>query len=134
MNSSSWWDKKLGNPAPRVAPQPNYQPPVQPANYPMQPQYQAPYTAQTPENGQGGYRMPASATSTSRCPNCGSGNYGGATPEARPRCYDCGYPITQSGSGIPGIGGAPAAGGPVQAAKQVSTGGWNPSTIVGRID
>ncbi len=121
--SSDWWSKKLtGQPA-------SYPPVAQPA--PQVPQQfqqpiQQPVQPQQP-------RLPQSATATSRCPGCGSGNYGGATPESRPRCYDCGYPITQSGTGVPGInqGQAP---GPTQAAKQIQTGGWNPTTIIGKID
>lgn len=36
------------------------------------------------------------------CPGCGSGNYVSHpdAPGSRPRCYDCGYPISQSGSGV----------------------------------
>lgn len=116
--SQDWWSKKLtGQPPsyPPVAPQP-VQPPVQP----QQPVVQQP-------------RLPQSSRVDSRCPGCGSGNYGGATPESRPRCYDCGYPITQSGTGVPGINQGQAAG-PTQAAKQIQTGGWNPTTIIGKIE
>jgi hypothetical protein len=39
---------------------------------------------------------------TGRCPSCQSSNYAAhpEAPEARARCYDCGYPISQSGTGI----------------------------------
>ena len=47
------------------------------------------------------------------------------------RCYDCGYPLTQTGTGIAGVN-APSAG-PTQAAVQVPTGGWNPTTIIGKL-
>jgi len=125
--SSDWWSKKLtGQPA-------SYPPVAQPApqipqqfQQPVQPPVQQPAQPQQP-------RLPQSAMNASRCPGCGSGNYGGATPESRPRCYDCGYPITQSGTGIPGINQGQASG-PTQAAKQVQTGGWNPTTIIGKID
>lgn len=126
--SSSWWANKLGTQAP--APQPVQPQPVQPQvpqqNYPPQ-GYQQPPVAPSLE----GHRLPQSATTAERCPNCASGNYGRTTPESRARCYDCGYPITQSGSGVPGVR-VPTEG-PVQAAKQISTGGFNPTTIVDRI-
>lgn len=115
--SQDWWSKKLtGQPPsyPPVSP-PSVQPPVQP----QQPIVQQPI-------------LPQSAQVNSRCPGCGSGNYGGSTPESRPRCYDCGYPITQSGTGIPGV--STGQGGPVQATKQVPTGGWNPTTIIGKVE
>lgn len=117
--SSSWWANKLGTPVPQPTPQ--YVAP-QPATYvqPQQPSY-PPSQQMTP---------PAP-----RCPGCGSGNYGG-TPESRPRCYDCGYPIMQSGSGvgkgIMGQGGE--ATGPAVPARQIKTGGWNPNTIIGKIE
>lgn len=117
--SSNWWANKLGTPAP--APQ---QP--QPVLQQQQPQYQQPQQPQYPPSQQ--MQMPA------RCPGCGSGNYGGATPESRKRCYDCGYPIQQSGTGVgTGIVSGQGSAGPAQASKQVSSGGWNPGTIIGHI-
>lgn len=117
--SNSWWANKLGAPQ-----QPQSRPPITPPS-------QAPMTPYQPPQQQQQTNLPASATSAARCPNCGSGNYGGATPEARARCYDCGYPLQQSGSGMPGVR-VPTEG-PVQAAKQVDTGGFNPGQIVDRI-
>jgi hypothetical protein len=56
------------------------------------------------------------------------------TPEARARCYDCGYPIQQSGSGVGrGIQSGQPSGGPAAPARQVATGGFNPTTIIGHI-
>lgn len=121
-NNADWWAKKLGNPpapAPVMPQVPMAQP--MPATYQQPPQPQYPPTVQvTPQ--------------AERCPGCGSGNYGGATPEARKRCYDCGYPLVQSGSGmgrgIVGQGGTASA---AQPARQVETGGFNPQTIIGKI-
>ena len=102
---SDWWTKKLTN-----------QNPQQPATYqPTPPVVQPAPMTHTPS----GNRLPQSAMNASACPNCSSGNYGRSTPESRPRCYDCGYPIQQSGSGAPGVN-VPTSG-PVQSAKQVST-------------
>lgn len=118
--SSNWWANKLGTPAPAAAPQ---QP--QPVLQQQQPQYQQ-SQAQYPPSQQ--MQMPA------RCPGCGSGNYGGATPESRKRCYDCGYPIQQSGSGVgTGIVGQGGSSGPATPATQIATGGFNPTTIIGHI-
>lgn len=120
MTNSDWWSKKLGTPAPKpVMPQvPLAQP--QPAVYQAPPQPQYPPSVQvTPQ--------------AERCPGCGSNNYGGATPESRKRCYDCGYPLVQSGSGMGrGVVGNSSSG-PAQPAKQVQTGGFNPTTIIGHI-
>lgn len=114
MNSSSWWAQKLGNGAPSSntpsMPAP-YQQPVLPA------QQQAPTSPRIPPR------------SNSACPNCGSGNYGG-TAETRSRCYDCGYPLIQQGSGMTvGQGSS----GPTRAARQAAGGGFNPGTIIDRI-
>jgi len=123
MSNADWFAKKLNNPPV----QPNYpQPPVpyvapQPATYAQPPQPQYPPAQQvTPQ--------------APRCPGCGSGNYG-SSEGAKPRCYDCGYPIQQSGSGLgkgivnPGQSSA----GPAVPARQVASGGWNPGTIIGHI-
>ena len=117
--SSNWWANKLGTPAPAVAPQ-QPQPVLQ-----QQLQYQQPQ-AQYPPSQQ--LQLPA------RCPGCGSGNYGG-TAESRARCYDCGYPIQQSGSGVGTgiVGQGGQASGPATPATQIATGGFNPTTIIGHI-
>ncbi len=121
--SNSWWANKLGTqqPAPAQRPAQPYvpqQPYVPPQNmYPSQ-------IGTPPVQPQ----MPV----TQRCPNCASGNYGGSTPETRPRCYDCGYPITQSGTGMPGV--RVPSNGATEAAKQLNTGNnFNPGVIVDRI-
>jgi hypothetical protein len=118
--SSNWWANKMGaSPAPRQE-VPTQQPLFQ------QPAYQQPQMppAQQPQ-------LPP--VQMNSCPGCGSGNYGGATPEARKRCYDCGYPLTQSGTGM-GKGISVPMEGPTQAAQQVQTGGWNPTTIIGKLE
>jgi len=111
--SSSWWAQKLGAPAPQ---QPQRQGVVQPqpATYaqPQQPQY-PPSQQITP--------------TAERCPGCGS------SPESRKRCYDCGYPIVQSGTGVRGVTTGQAGAGPAQPARQIDTGGYNPTTIIGKI-
>lgn len=117
---SDWWSKKLANTQPQTT-----QAPIQSTPPVVQPE---PRT-HTPS----GNRLPESAALASRCPNCSSGNYGKVSPEAKARCYDCGYPIQQSGSGAPGVR-VPTEG-PVQPAKQISTSNnFNPTTIIGRVE
>jgi hypothetical protein len=75
---------------------------------------------------------------TSKCPECFSNNYMKIGTQTNAggqfdvyRCYDCGYPKTQSGSG----GGMPSdSSAPATPAKQVSKGNnFNPNIIVDRI-
>lgn len=123
MSNADWYARKMG--APRPAPQPVQQQPAQQPYYPQQPQQQAP-----PQPPQEQEYAPRGAThlrasKEGNCPDCDSTNY--MVPPgtaAKPRCYDCGYPILQSGSG-PAI---PTGNeGPAQPAKQVNVGGnWNP--------
>ena len=122
MSNADWFARKLNQqplPPQQQQPAPVYAAP-QPAQYaqPQQPQY-PPTQQMTPQ--------------AERCPGCGSGNFSGAEG-TRPRCYDCGYPIQQSGSGVgKGIVGTPTASGPTQPARQVPSGGFNPQTIIGHI-
>ncbi len=141
--SSSWWADKLGAPKTNQTPQvPLVQqaPVVQPGITPQYPGYTPnqsypPVTQQPVYNPElVGRTLPASAVSPERCPNCSSGNYGKipTMPEARARCYDCGYPLTQSGTGMPGV--RIPSNGNTQASKQISTSNnFNPTTIIDRI-
>ena len=130
MSSNNWWANKMGGQPsapgyPATTPVPPQQPP-QPVPYNPVPQQQPPAMEQP--------RLPQSAMASSRCPSCGSGNYGSTTPESKARCYDCGYPVVQSGSGMgTGIQGGGAAG-PAQPARQISTANnFNPQGIIGHI-
>jgi len=136
---SNWWADKLGTPRQSQPRLPEQQIPV--VNPGIAPQYQGytpnqgypPVTQQPPYNPElAGRTLPASAVNASRCPNCSSGNYGKMTVETAARCYDCGYPIQQSGSGMPGVR-IPSSGN-TEATKQVSTANnFNPNTIIDRI-
>jgi len=112
--SSDWYARKLGTP--NVPAAPRTLPPTQP----LTPAWTPPEQAQEPS------RLPESAVNASRCPGCGSGNYGKSAmaPEAKARCYDCGYPVVQSGSGV-GKGVTQQGGGAPVPARQVQTGGFN---------
>ena len=125
MSNSNWWAGKIGTPVSTNQPTPPYTPPA-PAPYNPIPQPPAPQqTTRTPE----------ASSAASRCPGCGSGNYGRSqmAPEAKARCYDCGYPVVQSGSGV-GTGIQQPGGGPATPARQISTANnWNPQGIIGHI-
>lgn len=124
--SNSWWASKLGGQ--QNAPQQPYTPPTAPQVQPRS------YPAVNQPSGLEGHVLPQSAIEVSRCPNCSSGNYGKmpGMPEVQARCYDCGYPRTQSGTGMPGVH-LPSNGNTV-AATQISTANnFNPNTIIDRI-
>lgn len=123
--SSNWWANKLGQPQ-------------RPADLPPMPPSQQPMTTYTPPARP--QRLPESVAAASQCPGCRGGNYvkigeqvtiNGSVPTFR--CYDCGYPLVQSGSGLGGASSAPREGG-VTPAKQVETGGWNPTAIIGKLE
>jgi ribosomal protein S27AE len=84
-----------------------------------------------------GFQQPSteraqSAKQTASCPDCGSGNFF-AIQNAAARCYDCGYPIQQSGSRWGSLTGAHVEGATKQATGNDSTSNWNPQGIIGRI-
>ena len=128
MTNNDWWAQKLGGgrpsptPTPATGPTPGsvYRPPAQTPN--VQINYD-------PQQDQVISKAVSSRTSDS-CPNCLSGNYFAPQGTQRMRCYDCGYPVVQSGSGA----GMPSdSSGPTQKAKQVASTGFNPNVIVDRI-
>jgi hypothetical protein len=134
MNSSNWWANRL-NGQPQAPP--TYTPPPQtqlPGYLTPNPQYQSPQKIDPRHR-----ELNDSAPSAGRCPGCGGDNYAtvgavatmtGSVPAMR--CYDCGYPLTQSGSALTGI--APQ--GPTQRAHQIANTGWNPGTpghIIGKL-
>lgn len=124
---STWWDKKLGVSIP-VTSTPPTNPPrgevYRPS--PQSPNTQVSYDAPTD-------RVVTKKAMSSRevelCPACNSGNYM-SNVGARKRCYDCGYPIQQSGTGV----GSTGSGGASRPAQQRGQeGGYNPTVIVDRI-
>lgn len=123
--SNNWWANKLG----QAQPQPRQEMPLPASQVPM---------ARAPQPAPAQSTYLPSTGATSNCPSCRSKNYmkvGSQVTQSGAvdawRCYDCGYPKVQSGTGIGGVS-APSAG-PTQAAVQVPTGGWNPQTIIGHI-
>ena len=125
MNSADWWAKKLGNPQPVPQGRPDPSPAMPPSQQPMavmQP-FQQPQQAERAQ----------SARQTATCPDCGSVNYM-AVQNAAPRCYDCGYPVQQSGSRFGNLTGAHVDGPARQASGNDAQSNWNPQGIIGRIE
>jgi len=125
MNNADWWAKKLGNPQPQVG-RPDPSPAMPPSQQPLA---QMPSFQQSPNPAE----RASSARQTQTCPECNSANYM-AVQNAAPRCYDCGYPIQQSGSRYGSLTGAHVDGATKQAAGNDGQSNWNPQGIIGRID
>ena len=145
---------------PLMIPNPYYQQGQQPQYYqqPQQPQ-QPYYPPQVPQPGapqnygynvpggqplydphlEAAMRMATSATLGTTCPTCRSGNYMKVGTQSNQngqfdvmRCFDCGYPKVQQGSGVGGIS-TSGQGGKAIPARGQSTGSFQPHTIVDRI-
>lgn len=125
MSNADWWASKLGTQPQVPQGRPNDMPPMPPSQQPMQ---QMP-AFQQPQQG----RVLPSSSQTATCPDCGSNNYM-AVANAAPRCYDCGYPIQQSGSRYGTLTGAHVEGAAKQATGNDTASNWNPQGIIGRID
>lgn len=125
MNSADWWSKKLGNqfPTPQGRPDPTPAMPPSQQALPVMPTFQP----QTPS------RVLPSSSQTATCPDCGSANYM-AIQNAAPRCFDCGYPLEQSGSRYGTLAGAHVEGAAKAANGNDTQSNWNPQGIIGRID
>ena len=126
MNNANWWANKLGN-APAA--------PQQRPAAPMMPPSQVPMT-QMPAFQQPAQTAPSKAQSANQnatCPDCGSGNYFAASAQTSFRCYDCGYPIQQSGGKYGTLSTANVVGAAKQALGNDATNNYNPTTIIGKI-
>lgn len=126
MSNADWWAKQLGTQpaAPQVARPINN--PMPPTQQPMTP-YQAPQPSAPPLS------KAQSANQTQSCPECSGNNYM-SVQNAAPRCYDCGYPISQSGSRYGSLTGAKVEGSAKAARGNDIASNWNPQGIIGRID
>lgn len=127
MNNADWWASRLAQQAPQVQPgRPSNIPAMPPSQTPMQPM--PTFQQQTTPAGKA-----QSARQTDTCPECGSINYM-TVANAAPRCYDCGYPISQSGSRYGSLTGANVEGAAKSATGNNPVSNWNPQGIIGRID
>jgi hypothetical protein len=124
MSNADWWAKQLGGQP--AAPQ------ARPANEPMPPSQQ-PMTPYAPPQPQQPSIRIGSASQTQSCPDCGGNNYM-AVQNAAPRCYDCGYPLQQSGSKFGALTGAKVEGNAKSSLGNDGQNNWNPQGIIGRID
>lgn len=122
MSNADWWANKLAQtqPQPPVG-RPANMLPTPPSQVPMQamPSFQ-PVPSQTPQG-----TSAQSAKQIYTCPECGSGNYM-AVANAAPRCYDCGYPISQSGSRYGSLTGAHVEGATKSATGNDPSSNWSP--------
>lgn len=124
MSNSDWWSKQLGTQQPSTQRQPNT---------PM-PASQQPMTPYIPPQPQEPTTKAQSAKQTQNCPDCGSGNYMAPAQNISLRCYDCGYPIQQSGSKFGSLTGAKVEGTVKSSIGNDSQNNWNPQGIIGRVD
>jgi len=125
MSSADWWAKQLGT-------QPAAPQHARPADVPMPPSQQ-PMTQYTPPQPQTPSLRIGSAEQTATCPDCGGNNYM-SVQNAKPRCYDCGYPVEQSGSRFGALTGAKVEGTTKSSIGNDVASNWNPQGIIGRIN
>ena len=123
MSNADWWAKRLGQQPQVPQGRPDPTPPMPPSQQPMaqMPSFQPPAT----ERAQ-------SAKQVATCPDCGSSNYM-SIQNAAPRCFDCGYPLEQSGSRFGGLNGAHVEGAPKSSLGNNPQNNWNPQGIIARI-
>jgi hypothetical protein len=124
MNNADWWAKRLGQQPQVPQGRPDPTPQMPPSQQPMaqMPSFQQPPTTKA-----------QSARQTATCPDCGSGNYF-SIQNAAARCYDCGYPVQQSGSRFGGLAGAHVEGSAKPAQGNSGSSGYNPQSIIGRVN
>ena len=127
MSNSDWWAKQLGA-QPQV-------PQTRPADIPVPPSQQpmTPYVPPQPQQPQQPNIRIGSTGQTQLCPDCNSNNYM-AVQNAAPRCYDCGYPLQQSGSKLGSLTGAKVEGNIKSSLGNDTQSNWNPQGIIGRIE
>jgi hypothetical protein len=125
-NSADWFAKKLNSNPPTPTYRPETTPVVPPSQLPMSAMPQQFQLAQDPA------QLAQSAKQTESCPECSSGNYM-SKPGTPTRCFDCGYPIEQSGSKYGNLAGARVTGSGGDARGNDKTNNYNPQGIIGRI-
>ena len=119
--SEDWWSKRL------------QQPSNTPAQIPTAPPSQQPMTTFQAPAPQNPSARAQSASQTATCPDCGSDKYFGFNG-SKARCYECGYPMEQSGSKYGSLTGAKVEGDTKGARGNDATNNYNPQQIIGRID
>lgn len=122
MSTNNWWATKLGTGMPPTPPRQEV--PMPPTQQPM-----ARFTPMQPPTPTS---KAQSAQQVETCPDCGSNNYMSVQNTAK-RCYNCGYPLQQSGSKYGSLTGAKVEGTAKQSLGNDSTSNWNPQGIIGTI-
>lgn len=124
MSNADWWAQKLGTVQPVQQGRVDPTPPMPPSQLPMTPMptFQQPNPAGRAQ----------SASQVQSCPECGSGNYMSVANTA-PRCFDCGYPVEQSGSKYGNLSTARVEGSATAARGNDTTNNWNPQGIIGHV-
>jgi hypothetical protein len=124
--NADWFAKKLAQQNPIPQGRPDVAPPMPQSQQPLPgiPQFQQPVDP--------GAKAPSSR-SYETCPDCGSGNYMSPNDQIGKRCYECGYPVSQSGSKFGGLSTARVEGEVTQAIGNNTANNWNPQGIIGRI-
>ena len=121
MNNADWWANKLAQTQPQA-------PVGRSADLPSMPPSQQPMQVMPTFQPQQAVSKAQSLNQTSSCPECGSGNYMAPTPQIALRCYDCGYPVAQSGSRYGALTGAKVDGPAKSAVGNNPANNWNPIT------
>jgi hypothetical protein len=145
--SDDFWARALreASPQPAAAPPANYQAPPPGTPWWQLPTYQsaatpaapAPHQVPGPQDLHPLTAMPkpvnlASARNASQCPGCGGDQYFKATPNSSPRCFECGYPVQHSTSGLRVSHNDQSV--PTKVSmRQVTGNGFQPQTIVGHV-
>lgn len=119
--SADWWAKRLATPS------------TTPAQIPAAPPSQTPMTPFTPPTVADPAAKAASSRILDTCPDCGSDKYFGFNG-SKPRCYECGYPMEQSGSKYGSLTGARVVGDTKAAQGNNPINNYNPQQVIGRID
>lgn len=114
--TSNWYQKRFAAPA-RETDVPVPYPTAQPQVTPPAAHYQRPAP---------------SSLQVEHCPACNSSNYMSAPGSQYHRCYDCGYPVVQAGTGVGGVSNSSTK--TVHKATQVEGSGFNPTVIIGRVE
>lgn len=127
----SFWDKVLGPTTPAAPQQQTYSAPTSTPWF-------VPAGSRTSQAPVHAVPIPSEYTTTKndatkrlsgQCPECGSGNLYRPANQAMEHCYECGWNPRFSLAGV----GVPYGSGDSTATKQISTDGYNPGVIVGRI-
>lgn len=126
MSNANWWAQKLNGTQSVQQNRPDPTPPMPPTQSPMTPMP----TFQQAPNPAG---RAQSAQQTQTCPECGSTNYMSPDRNTAPRCFDCGYPVNQSGSRYGNLSTARVEGAAQASLGNDATSNWNPQGIIGHL-